>query len=178
MQAAGIPVAVLDQALPAARTARQHVLQKMQQCSPAPRGELGPHVPRILRLNVPIPKLGVVIGPGGRTVRGIQERSGCSSIDVSSPPLLGTHRHRGMSWDRHRLAEHCAGSPLRIDVLMVSWLAWTCCSSCEHSADTVVQTASSSVWQAVRALAVRYSCACLAIWLNEACCLFADCQPA
>ena len=82
LQAQGIPVAVLDAALPAATQARIHVLGRMEQCDPAPRGALGDHVPRVARVLVPIARLGNVIGPGGRTVRGIQERTGATSIEV------------------------------------------------------------------------------------------------
>ena len=83
VQAAGIPIQVLDEALPAATTARRHVLERMRGCSPAPRESLGPHVPRVSRVLVPSHRLGTVIGPGGRTIRTILEQTGCTSIDVS-----------------------------------------------------------------------------------------------
>lgn len=45
-----------------ARTARRHVLSKMAECSPAPRGALSPHAPSILTMMVQPNKVGAVIG--------------------------------------------------------------------------------------------------------------------
>lgn len=95
-QAAGIPVRVLDEALSAATRARAHVLERMAQCSPAPRNALGPYTPRILHVAVPLTKVGLVIGSGGKTARSILERSGCTSLEV----CLGLPRHTTGMWNR------------------------------------------------------------------------------
>ncbi|KAK9785006.1 hypothetical protein WJX73_001650 [Symbiochloris irregularis] len=82
VKAAGIPVTVLNEALPAAKTARRHVLEKMKECSPAPKGTLSPYAIKISRINVPLTRIGTVIGPGGRTIRNIVDRSGCSNVEM------------------------------------------------------------------------------------------------
>lgn len=54
----------------------------MEACTPPPRRALAPHAPRILRISIPTDKVGSLIGPGGRTIRGIMAESGCSSVQV------------------------------------------------------------------------------------------------
>ncbi len=69
----GLPREVLKEALLQAREARLKILDLMAQVLPAPRPELKPHAPRILSLKVPVEKLGLVIGPGGKNVRALEE---------------------------------------------------------------------------------------------------------
>lgn len=78
----GITPAIISAALSAARDARRVVLAAMDQCSPAPRRALGPRSPRIELVRVPSDKLGQIIGPGGKTIRGIRDASGCESVNV------------------------------------------------------------------------------------------------
>lgn len=82
----GITLEVLTAALAAARTARRHILAEMGRCDPAPRRSLAPNAPRIRRFTVNPDKLGMLIGPGGRYIRGIVEDSGANDIKV--PPHL------------------------------------------------------------------------------------------
>src|SRR5260370_6938705 len=46
-----------------------------------PRGEISPHAPRILTIQIPVDKIREVIGPGGKVIRGLVEKTGCK-IDV------------------------------------------------------------------------------------------------
>ena len=76
-----LPVALLEKALHQAREARLAILESMRQTLPAPRPELSPYAPRLTILQIPIDKIGAVIGPGGKIIRGIIERTGVR-IDV------------------------------------------------------------------------------------------------
>lgn len=78
----GITLDIMQQALGQARDGRRHILAAMQQCAPPPRGELSPYAPRIGRLQVPVDKIGVVIGPGGRNIQAAREASGADSINI------------------------------------------------------------------------------------------------
>ncbi len=69
----GLPREVLKEALLQAREARLKILNLMEQVLPAPRPELKPFAPRILSLKVPVDKIGLVIGPGGKNVRALEE---------------------------------------------------------------------------------------------------------
>jgi polyribonucleotide nucleotidyltransferase len=69
----GLPREVLKEALMQAREARMKILDLMESVLPAPRPELKPFAPRILSLKVPVEKIGLVIGPGGKNVRALEE---------------------------------------------------------------------------------------------------------
>ncbi len=76
MKVKGIDLEILARALEQARDARLAIMDVMIECISEPRGEMSPHAPRILRLEVPQDKIGSLIGPGGKTIRGLQEETG------------------------------------------------------------------------------------------------------
>jgi polyribonucleotide nucleotidyltransferase len=64
-----------------ARAGRIEIIEKMEAVIPEPRAELSRYAPRILQVMIDPEKIGKLIGPGGKTIRGIQERTG-ATIDV------------------------------------------------------------------------------------------------
>src|SRR5207253_3854206 len=76
-----ITTAVMRKALEQARRGRLHILEKMTQALPAPRQNISVFAPRIVTIRIPVDKIRDVIGPGGKTIRGIIERTGVK-IDV------------------------------------------------------------------------------------------------
>jgi len=78
----GLTTAMMAEALEQAKAGRAFILDKMLEVIPAPRPDLKPHAPRITTVMVPVDKIGAVIGPGGKTIRAIQEESG-AKIDIS-----------------------------------------------------------------------------------------------
>jgi len=77
LKAAGIPMEITKQALADAREARLLVLGKMKEAIGAPRAELSAHAPRMVRIMIPPDKIGLLIGPGGKTIRELEARTGC-----------------------------------------------------------------------------------------------------
>ncbi len=77
----GLSFDVMDKALAQAKAARLFILEKMLATIAEARPELSPYAPRILRTSIPVDKIGALIGPGGRNIRGIQEETG-AKIDV------------------------------------------------------------------------------------------------
>src|SRR5262249_31189433 len=77
----GVTRAVMQQALEQARAARVHILGIMDQAIAAPRAELSTHAPRIVTLRIKTDRIRDLIGPGGKTIRGIVEETG-AKIDV------------------------------------------------------------------------------------------------
>jgi polyribonucleotide nucleotidyltransferase len=73
----GLPHKVLAEAIERARSARLAVLGEMAKVLAAPRPQLSKYAPRIVTLKINPEKIGTVIGPGGKTIKGIVERSGC-----------------------------------------------------------------------------------------------------
>ena len=77
----GITFEVMAEALEQAKNARLQILDHMEQTISAPRSELRDGAPRMTTIKVPTDKIGMVIGPGGSNVRGIQEEFGVS-VDI------------------------------------------------------------------------------------------------
>ena len=77
----GITTAVMQQALEQARRGRLHILESMRQALPAARQNISAFAPRIVTIRIPVDKIRDVIGPGGKMIRSIIERTGVK-IDV------------------------------------------------------------------------------------------------
>jgi len=81
IKSTGITSEIMSQALQQAHDARYFILDKMSEVISQTNPELKPHVPRITVVNIPVDKIGAIIGPGGKTIRSIQEETG-TKIDV------------------------------------------------------------------------------------------------
>jgi polyribonucleotide nucleotidyltransferase len=77
----GINARILADALQQARDGRLYILDKMEAALPTPREEISQYAPRILTIQIPVDKIRDVIGPGGKVIRGLVEKTGCK-IDV------------------------------------------------------------------------------------------------
>lgn len=77
----GLKYEILEEALEQARLARRTILDRMSEAIGQPRPDLAPYAPRITLLQVDPEKIGAIIGPGGKTIRGIIEQTGVK-IDV------------------------------------------------------------------------------------------------
>jgi polyribonucleotide nucleotidyltransferase len=77
----GITTDVMRKALDQARQGRLHILGKMSAALPAPRQNISAFAPRIVTIRIPVDKIRDVIGPGGKMIRSIIERTGVK-IDV------------------------------------------------------------------------------------------------
>ena len=77
----GITYEIMEKALEQAREGRMFIMEKMLDTIDAPREELSEYAPRIQTVKINPDKIGAVIGPGGKTIRKIQEES-CAKIDI------------------------------------------------------------------------------------------------
>ncbi len=78
----GLSRTILQQALDQAREGRLHILGKMLEALPAPRPELSKYAPRITTIKVKPDQIRLIIGPGGKTIKGIVDQTGVA-IDVN-----------------------------------------------------------------------------------------------
>jgi len=78
----GLSTEIMHEALGRAKQARFYVLEKMDAILSAPRTELSQYAPRILTIKIPTDSIGAVIGPGGKMIRDIVDRTG-ATIDIS-----------------------------------------------------------------------------------------------
>jgi len=81
IKVSGITTEVMRAALEQARRGRLHILEKMREALPAPRRNISAFAPRIVTIRIPVDKIRDVIGPGGKMIRSIIERTGVK-IDV------------------------------------------------------------------------------------------------
>ncbi|MEQ8787929.1 MAG: polyribonucleotide nucleotidyltransferase [Pirellulaceae bacterium] len=72
----GISEAIIRAALAQARETRIEILRKMLTAIPRPKDDISDHAPRLLRTQIDPEKIGLLIGPGGKNIRGIQESTG------------------------------------------------------------------------------------------------------
>jgi polyribonucleotide nucleotidyltransferase len=77
----GLPLDILPAILEQAREARVFLIGEMEKTLPAPRKELSTYAPRMLSTKIDPEKIGKLIGPGGKTIRAIQQATG-ANIDV------------------------------------------------------------------------------------------------
>ncbi|WP_030016055.1 polyribonucleotide nucleotidyltransferase [Curtobacterium sp. S6] len=85
----GIPASVLGSALKQAREARLHILSVLTAAIDAP-DEMSEFAPRIITVNVPVSKIGEVIGPKGKMINQIQEDTGADiSIEDDGTVFIG-----------------------------------------------------------------------------------------
>ncbi|MEI8306160.1 MAG: polyribonucleotide nucleotidyltransferase [Chloroflexales bacterium] len=77
----GITFEIMRQAFAQARDGRLFILGKMNAVISAPREDLSPYAPRIITVQIPVEKIGALIGPGGKMIRSIIEATG-AQIDV------------------------------------------------------------------------------------------------
>ena len=81
IKVAGVSSDIMARALEQARQGRLHILQEMQRILGGPRVETSTYAPRIVTLKINKDKVREVIGPGGKTIRGIIEATGVT-IDI------------------------------------------------------------------------------------------------
>ncbi len=73
---------VIRDALEQAKEARLFLLDRIDETISQTREELSPYAPRMTRISIPVSKIGMVIGPGGKTIRAIVEETK-ATVDVS-----------------------------------------------------------------------------------------------
>jgi polyribonucleotide nucleotidyltransferase len=77
----GVSIEIMTKALQQAKRARLFILDKMNAVLPSPKPDLSPFAPRMVVVQIPVDKIGALIGPGGKNIRRIIEESG-AHVDV------------------------------------------------------------------------------------------------
>jgi len=94
MKIPGLAMKTIGDAINQARPARLHILEKMLEAIDQPRNTLSPHAPRLLSFRIDPELIGTVIGPGGRTIKGITERTN-TKIDIEDGGVVTIASHDG-----------------------------------------------------------------------------------
>ena len=111
---AGIPSSVLDGALKQAKEARTAILAVINAAIDAP-DEMAPTAPRVISVQIPIDKIGELIGPKGKTINQIQDDTGADiSIEDDGTVYIGAVD--GPSAEAARVAVNAIANPLNPEV--------------------------------------------------------------
>jgi polyribonucleotide nucleotidyltransferase len=97
----GLDLKLLRDALEKARTARLHILDVMAQTMAEPRGTLSQYAPRIITIQINPERIGEIIGPKGKIIRGIQEETG-AEINVDDSGMVTVSSVDGDAGERAR----------------------------------------------------------------------------
>jgi polyribonucleotide nucleotidyltransferase len=88
----GISYEIMEKALHQAKEGRMHILAKMNEAINKSRDQLSPFAPRLITMKVETDQIGLVIGPGGKTIQGLQRLYGVDinidddgTISIASP---------------------------------------------------------------------------------------------
>jgi len=88
----GISFEIMEKALHQAKEGRMHILGIMNEALSSPRENLSPYAPRLITMKVETDQIGLVIGPGGKTIQGMQRLFGVDinidddgTISIASP---------------------------------------------------------------------------------------------
>jgi polyribonucleotide nucleotidyltransferase len=108
MKVSGMPAEVLAGALEQAREARFTILDVMEATIPAPRDSVNPIAPRIITIQIPVDKIGEVIGPKGKRINEIIAQTG-ADIDIQDDGtvFIGSHEGEGAD-DAARMIDEIA----------------------------------------------------------------------
>jgi polyribonucleotide nucleotidyltransferase len=97
----GLSIDIMKEALDQAREGRMHILGEMNKALAAPRAEMSLYAPRIVTININPEKIGELIGPKGKTIRGIQEETG-AELTVDDSGLVTIAAVGGEAMERAR----------------------------------------------------------------------------
>jgi polyribonucleotide nucleotidyltransferase len=97
----GLDLEIMKEALAQALKGRLHILGEMAKSLPDPRGDLSRYAPRIVTMNINPEKIGDLIGPKGKTIRGIQDETG-AELTVDDSGLVTIAAVGGDAMERAR----------------------------------------------------------------------------
>ena len=101
----GMDISIMKEALAQARDGRLHILGEMKKALEAPRADLSPYAPRIVTMQINPEKIGDLIGPKGKTIRGIQEETGAElTVDDSGTVTIAAVGGEAMERARQMVA--------------------------------------------------------------------------
>jgi polyribonucleotide nucleotidyltransferase len=97
----GLDLAIMRQALAQARDARMHILDAMARTLDGPRSSLSKYAPRIITIQINPERIGEIIGPKGKTIRGIQDETG-AQVNVDDSGQVTISAVDGLAGERAR----------------------------------------------------------------------------
>ena len=113
LKARGLGVEEIETIFTQAREGRLFLIEKMEACLAKPRADLKPHAPRIITVKIDPEKIGKLIGPGGKTIRGIQDRTG-AQIDINEDGTVFIATADGTAAMRAKAEVEALGAEIKV----------------------------------------------------------------
>lgn len=98
----GIPVPILREAFAQAQKARFEILEVLRGAISIPRSDISPRAPKIITMKVKVEQIGLVIGPGGKMINGIKERTGVEEITIEDDGTVFITGKNGAAEKAHK----------------------------------------------------------------------------
>ena len=98
----GVPLKTLKEAFAQAKKARLQILEVIVKEIAEPRADISPRAPKILTLKVKVDQIGLVIGPGGKTINGIRERTKADDITIEEDGTVFVTGKNGAAEAAHK----------------------------------------------------------------------------
>ncbi|MGA2640069.1 MAG: polyribonucleotide nucleotidyltransferase [Spirochaetia bacterium] len=89
----GVSAEILTKALGQAREGRLHILGIMNRTIAQPRSDISDFAPKVISIKVPTEKIGLIIGPGGKNIKGMSEKTG-STINIDDDGMVTIYNHQ------------------------------------------------------------------------------------
>ena len=99
LKARGLSIAQIEKIFAQAKTGRLQIIEQIEAVIPAPRDTISPYAPRLITIKIHPDKIGKLIGPGGKTIRALQDKYGVS-IDVEDDGTVMVASPDGPSVER------------------------------------------------------------------------------
>jgi polyribonucleotide nucleotidyltransferase len=99
LKLAGVSHKIMAEAVSLARDARDKILNHMAETQAGPKSELSPYAPRIETVRIPVDKIGLLIGPGGKTIKSIVAETG-AEINIDDDGAVHIYSSRPESLAR------------------------------------------------------------------------------
>ena len=109
LKARGLTIAQVEKILEQARVGRLQIIDQMEAVLPEPRAEISPLAPRLVTIRIDPEKIGKLIGPGGKTIRAIQERWGVEiNVDDDGSVTVASANADGLNGAQAEIEAMCA----------------------------------------------------------------------
>jgi len=110
LKVTGVGEDIIRATLKQSREARIEILKKMLTTIPRPRREISSTAPRLLRTKIAPDKIGALIGPGGKNIRGIQESTGAVIEVDDDGTVLVASSNKESAMEAMRQVEACTAT--------------------------------------------------------------------
>ena len=118
LKARGLWFEEIEEIFVQAKQGRLEIIDAIEKVIPEPRAELSQYAPRIITVMIDPEKIGKLIGPGGKTIRGIQERTG-ATIDVENDGTVYIAATDGEAGERARAEVEALGAEIKVGTIYV-----------------------------------------------------------